>query len=576
LSSIFSVARVLGFQGTDLSKDYTVAACAKHFAAYAFSESGRDYNTVDIGTYTLHNMVLPPFKAVTESGVATFMNSFNLINGTPSSANSYLQRDLLKGKWGFKGFVVSDWGSIEEVVNHGAAKDLKKAAELCFNAGSDMDMESDAYLPYLEELVKEGKVDESLIDDAVRRILKIKYKLGLFDDPYRYSDIKREKELVYSKENRAIAREVAKRSIVLLKNENQLLPISKNTKSIAVIGPLANDKDIPLGSWRAKAISNSAVSLLEGIQSAVSSNITINYAKGCNLSISERSFAQELVFEENDKSGFPQAVNAAKKSDVVVLALGEDCWQSGEARSQTDIRLKGLQLELFEAIRKVNKNVVVVLMNGRPIAIPEIAEKADAILETWFAGSEAGNAIADVLFGDYNPSGKLTMSFPRNVGQCPIYYNHMNTGRPSPSGNVFWSHYTDAQNTPLYPFGYGLSYTNFEYAEPNLDKESYKLGESVKLSLLLSNIGQAEGEEIVQVYIQAPYAKYARPVKELKAFEKVKLAVGEKKKITFKLNSQDLGYYAPNGDFLIELGIYHIYLGRNSQEVQKLSFTLIE
>jgi len=576
LASIFSLARVQGFQGDDLSDDYTIAACAKHFAAYGFSESGRDYNTVDIGSYTLHNIVLPPFKAVANSGVATFMNSFNIINGTPATANKYLQRDLLKGEWKYEGFVVSDWGSIEEVAYHGAAKDLKKAAERCLNAGSDMDMESDAYLPYLKELVAEGKVDENLIDDAVRRILKIKYKLGLFDDPYKYSNPEREKERIYNEENRSAARKVAKRSMVLLKNNRQILPLSKEIKSLAIIGPLANDKDVPLGSWRAKAITNSAVSLLKGVKAAVSPNTKINYAKGCDLTVGERSFLQELTYNNNDRSEFSEAIKAAKQSEVVLLTIGEDCWQTGEARSQTDIQLKGLQMELFHAIRKVNKNVVVVLMNGRPIAIPELAEKADAILETWLAGSEAGNAIADVLFGDYNPAGKLTMSFPRNVGQCPIYYNHMKTGRLTPSGNVFWSHYTDAPNTPLFPFGYGLSYTNFTYSQVKIDKESYQLNESIKLSLLLSNTGKYEGEEVVQVYIQAPSASFARPVKELKAFKKIKLAVNEERKIIFELNQKDLGYYSPEGEFLFESGDYNIYVGTNSQEVQKIVVSFIQ
>jgi beta-glucosidase len=575
LASVLSVARVKGFQGENLSENNTIAACAKHFAAYAFTESGRDYNTVDIGTYTLHNIVLPPFKAVAEAGVSTFMNSFNIINGTPSTANPYLQRELLKDHWKFEGFVVSDWASIVEISTHGAAENLKEAALLAIKAGSDMDMESNAYIKHLEDLVKEGKVDEKLIDDAVRRILKIKYKLGLFEDPYKYSNKEREKELIYSKENREASKTVAKRSMVLLKNEKQLLPLSKQIKSIAVIGPLAADKDIPLGSWRAKAVKNSAVSLLEGIQSTVSSKTKINYSKGCNLTIGDRSFLQELSYEENDKSGFPDAIKAAQNSEVVIMAIGEDCWQSGEARSQTDIRLKGQQLDLFNAIRKVNKNIVVVLMNGRPLAIPELAESADAILETWFAGSEAGNAIADVLFGDYNPSGKLTLSFPRNVGQCPIYYNHMNTGRPIAGGNVFWSHYTDSQNTPLYPFGYGLSYTSFTYGDATINTETLKKDESIEIKFSLSNTGKYEGEEIIQLYIQDPKAKYARPVKELKQFKKINLQAGESKEISFTLKAPDLGYYSPTGEFLLETGEYHIFVGRNSQEVQKISFSFI-
>ena len=576
LASVLSVARIKGFQGTDLSANNTIAACAKHFAGYGFSESGRDYNTVDIGYYTLHNIVLPPFKAVAEAGVSTFMNSFNIINGTPSTANPYLQRNLLKNKWNFKGFVVSDWGSIEEISNHGAAENLKEAGLLAIKAGSDMDMESNAYSKYLNELVDEGKVDEKLIDDAVKRILKIKYKLGLFNDPYQYSNIEREKREIYSKENRAASRNVARHSMVLLKNKAQLLPLSKQIKSIALIGPLADSKDIPLGSWRAKAIKNSAVSLLEGIQSAVSAKTKINYTKGCNLTIGDRNFLQELSYEQNDKSGFQDAIKAAQNSEVVIMALGEDCWQSGEGRSQTDIRLKGLQQDLFNAVKKVNKNIVVVLMNGRPLAIPEIAENADAVLETWFGGSEAGNAIADVLFGDYNPSGKLTMSFPRNVGQCPIYYNHMNTGRPTSTNNVFWSHYTDAPNTPLYPFGYGLSYTTFVYGEATINSGEIKKDETIEIKISLANTGKYEGEEVVQLYIQDPKATYARPVKELKQFKKIKLKPDKNIMVSFTLKPEDLGYYSPEGEFLIESGEYHIYVGGNSQEVRQVNFTLID
>lgn len=576
LTSILSVARVKGFQGNDLNNVNTIAACAKHFAAYAFVEAGREYNTVDIGTYTLHNIALPPFKAVAKTGVASFMNSFNIINGTPATANPYLQRQLLKGKWQYNGFVVSDWGSIAEMESHGASEDLKNAAELAVNAGSDMDMESNAYLPYLKELVEEGKVKESIIDDAVGRILKIKYKLGLFEDPYKYSNAEREKKVIYSKESKEIARKVARHSMVLLKNNDQLLPLSKQINSIAVIGPLADDKNTPLGSWRAQAVKNSAISLLEGIKNAVPTTTKINYAKGCDLTIGDRSFRQNLSFKEKDQSKFPEAIKAAKNSEVVIMAIGEDCFQTGEGRSQTNITLKGEQLALFNAVCKVNKNIVVVLMNGRPIAIPELAEHSNAILETWFAGSEAGNAIADVLFGDYNPSGKLTMSFPWSVGQCPIYYNHMNTGRPTSTGNVFWSHYTDSPNTPLFPFGYGLSYTSFTYGDASINTDTLNKEESIEINLSVANTGKYDGEEIVQLYIQDPKAKYARPVKELKQFKKVFIKKGESKQIKFSVKTSDLGYYSPDGEFLIESGKYHIFVGRNSVEVQQISFTLKE
>lgn len=339
---------------------------------------------------------------------------------------------------------------------------------------------------------------------------------------------------------------------------------------------MADDKNSPLGSWRAQAIKNSAVSLLEGIENAVAPGTKINYAKGCDLAIGDRNFKDELVFGKENKKQIAEAVLTAKKSDVIVLALGEDCFQSGEGRSQTYITLKGAQMELYNEIRKLNKKLVVVLMNGRPIAIPEIAETADAILETWFAGSEAGNAIADVLFGDFNPSGKLTMSFPWNTGQCPIYYNHMNTGRPTPTGNVFWSHYTDAPNTALFPFGFGLSYTQFEYGKPSTDKETYKMDEAIHLSLSVKNIGKFDGEEVVQVYIQDPAATYARPVKELKAFNKQIYKTNEEKKIEFKLDKSDLGYYSPEGEFLFKSGLYNIYVGTNSRDVQKFSVKFID
>ncbi len=565
LTTAFALARVKGFQGDDLSDINTIAACAKHFAAYAFVEAGRDYNAAEISDEILHNVVLPPFKAVAENGVATFMNAFNTINGMPATASSYLQRDLLKGEWGFDGFVVSDWNSIGEMMQHGAAKDLKECALKAIEGGSDMDMEALAYTEYLEELVNEGKVDIELINDAVRRILRIKYRLGLFDDPYKYSDVEREKVEVYTAENREAARKVARESMVLLKNEKQLLPISDKVKSIAVIGPLADDKDSPLGNWRAQAIPNSAVSMLEGIKTAAN-GIQVNYAKGCDLATDGRMFHTLLTINTNDRSGFDAAVAAARKSEVVLLAIGEDAYMSGEGRSQTDITLKGLQQELFEAIYKVNKNIVVVLMNGRPLAIPEIAEKAPAILEAWQAGSEAGNAIADVVFGKYNPSGKLPISFPVNVGQVPIYYNHKNTGRPVnnlPTDNL-WSCYTDAPNDPLFPFGYGLSYTNFEYADLKLDKKEIATDGTVEVAVTITNTGKVAGEEVVQLYIRDLVATYARPVRELKGFKKIMLQPGESKTIELSLTPKELGYYYPNGKYVVEPGDFKVFVGGSS------------
>jgi len=576
LASVFAQARVQGFQGDDLSHPFTIAACAKHFAAYAFAEAGRDYNTVEIGDETLHNVVLPPFKAAAETGVATFMNAFNTIQGVPATASRYLQRDVLKGAWNFDGFVVSDWNSIGEMVEHGAAADLKECAFRAITGGSDMDMEARAYIGYLEALVNEGQVDEVLIDEAVRRVLRIKYRLGLFDDPYRYSKVKDEQRMLYTLEHRQAARKVARESLVLLKNDKQLLPIGKEVKSIAVIGPLANDKDSPLGNWRAKATGHSAVSLFEGVQAAVSPRVKVNYAEGCKLSVGKRNFSDAMQFNESDRSGFAEAIALAKQSDLVLLAIGEDCYQSGEGRSQTDIGLKGLQLELFHELYEVNSKIVVVLMNGRPLAIPELAEKAPAILETWHAGSEAGHAIADVLWGKYNPSGKLPVTFPRHVGQCPIYYNFKSTGRPeglSPDW-VLYSCYTDAPNSPQFPFGYGLSYTTFKYTDVSLDQEVIPQDGELTVTVSIRNAGKVDGEEVVQLYIQDVSASYARPVKELKGFKKVMIATGETKEIEFVLTKAELGYYFPNGNYVVEPGRFNVFVGGNSVDLKQVSFVI--
>jgi len=576
LGAAFAKARVEGFQGDDLSSELTLAACAKHFAGYAFSESGRDYNAVEIGGESLHNVVLPPFKAASDARVATFMNAFNTIDGMPATASSYLQRTVLKGQWGFEGFVVSDWNSIGEMIEHGAAADLKEAAFKAIKGGSDMDMEAHAYLNFLKELVESGEVDIKYIDDAVRRILRIKYRLGLFDDPYKYCDIEREKNSIYTKEHLEAARQVARESMVLLKNEGQFLPITENVKSIAVIGPLANDKDSPIGNWRARATANSAVSLLEGIEAAFGDKVKVSYAEGAKLSIGPRNFTDRMIYNETDRSGFKSAVKLAKRSEMVILAIGEDCYQSGEGRSQTDIGLKGLQQELFDEIYKVNQNIVVVLMNGRPLAIPEIAEKAPAILEAWHAGSEAGHAIADLLSGKFNPSGKLPMSFPRHVGQCPIYYNYKNTGRPTGQTPqwVLYSCYTDAPNSPLFPFGYGLSYTTFSYSDLSLDKKEIKPGDAVQVTVKVANTGSVKGEEVVQLYIHDEVATYARPVKELKGFQKIELAPGETRQVTFSLSKEELGYYHPNGTYVVEPGSFKVMIGGSSVETIEAAFAI--
>ena len=560
LGSKIGVARVKGFQGDDLSANNTIAATAKHFAAYGFAESGKDYNTVDVGTSTLYNIIFPPFKAVVENDVKTVMNSFNVINGIPSTANKFLQRDILKGKWGFKGFVISDWGSGMEMVDHGFAKDLTEAAELSANAGSDMDMESYAYITHLKALVESGKVRMSVIDDAVKRILTVKFELGLFDDPYKYCDAKREKELIYHPDHQAAALEMAKKSIVLLKNSNDLLPLKKSQKKIAVIGALANDKNSPLGSWRIGSDDSSAVSFLEGFKKYTNS---YKYAKGADLITEPPTFINELKINETDISGFNEAIQLAKQSEVVIMVLGEHGFQSGEGRSRTKIDLPGVQQQLLEAIYKVNKNIVLVLMNGRPLAIPWADKNIPTILETWQLGSQTGNAIAQVLFGDYNPGGKLPMTFPKSVGQVPIYYNHYSTGRPGPKPEVFWSHYGDESTKPLYPFGYGLSYTKFEYSNLTITAAEQA---TIKVSVMVKNTGKISGEEVTQLYIHDKVASVVRPVKELKGFKKFMLNPGESKVVEFVLTEAELGFYNNEGVFTVEAGDFDVMVGTNSEQ----------
>lgn len=574
LGALMAVARVRGFQGADMGSADTIAACAKHYAGYGFAEGGRDYNTTDFSEQTLRNVVLPPFQAAVDAGVATLMNGFNEIGGTPVTASSYLQRTILKGEWGFNGFVVSDWGSIGELVPHGVAADNGGAASLAIEAGSDMDMESDAYSGHLSALAETGEIDMALIDDAVRRVLRIKFALGLFDDPYRYSDTEREKRWVLSEEMHAASRDIARKSIVLLKNEGSMLPLAKDAGTIAVIGPLADDKDSPLGSWRGQAVADSAVSLLEGIQAAVSPEVEIRHAQGAPLAVGPRSFVREVELNLTDRSGFAAAVATAEGADTVILALGEEAFQTGEGRSQVDVGLKGVQKDLLREILAVNENVVVVLMNGRPLAIPDVATEVPAIVEAWHLGSQAGHAIADVLFGDYNPSGKLPVSFPRHVGQEPLYYNAKNTGRPTPTGMVFWSHYTDSPNSPLFPFGYGLSYTTFEYSALRLSAEQIDRDGSLGVEVTLTNTGERTGTEVVQLYIRDPVASATRPVMELKGFRKVELAPGQSQAVSFELGAEDLAFYTPRGAWEAEPGEFQVFVGTNSAAVQKAGFTL--
>ena len=574
LGAIMAAAQVHGFQGDNLYSLQTIAACAKHFAAYGFVEGGREYNSVDISENTLRNFVLPPFKACADAGVATFMNAFNTIGGVPSTANKHLLRDILKGEWNYQGFVVSDWNSIGELVDHGVAPTKRDAARLAIEAGSDMDMEGNCYINNLKNLVVTGQVDESLIDDAVRRILRVKFELGLFDDPYRYCDAKREKAELLSKKNLEASREVARESIVLLKNEKQLLPLKKSGQKIAVIGDLADDKDSPLGSWRAQAIKGSAVSLLEGLREAVADKSTVKFAQGPVYVKNDPEFTKELQINDSDTTGMAQAVELARKSDVVVMALGENCFQTGEGRSQTTIGLKGLQLSLLKAVYNVNPNVVVVLMNGRPLAVTWTAEHVPSVVEAWELGSEAGNAIADVLFGDYNPSGKLPISFPRAVGQVPVYYNHLSTGRSQKTPTVFWSHYTDQSNDALYPFGYGLSYTHFTYSDLQLSRKMITKDQPLTVSVTIRNDGTYVGIETAQLYIHDCFASVARPVKELKGYQRISLKPGEHKTIHFQLTAADLAFYNAQNKKVAEPGKFEIWVGTNSAEGLKDSFIL--
>lgn len=571
LGSKIAIARVKGFQG-DLTSNKNVIACTKHFAGYGFAESGRDYNTVIASEETLQNIILPPFKATVEANVKTFMNSFNELNGIPATGNSFLQRDILKGDWKFDGFVVSDWGSINEMIAHGYAKDSKHASEIASNAGSDMDMESYAYVENLAKSVREGKVKESVINEAVKRILRVKFEMGLFENPYKYCDEQRERETIGKAQFHDDVLDIAKKSIVLLKNQNQLLPLAKEGKKIAVIGALANDKTSPLGSWRIGADDETAVSVLEGLKKYTGNQIT--YTKGADVAVGRTQFVWETKINTTDKSGFPEAIQTAKNADVVIMVLGEHGLQSGEGRSRTDITLPGVQQELLEEVYKVNPNIVLVLNNGRPLAIPWADKHIPAIVEAWHLGTQAGNAIAQVLYGDYNPSGKLPMTFPRNVGQLPIYYNYKNTGRPvmNEPESVFWSHYIDQPNTPLYPFGYGLSYTKFEYSNLKLSSNSFSKDGKIEVSVEVKNTGKSKGKEVVQLYIRDMVGSFTRPVKELKGFEMIELEPNQSTRVDFVIDEKMIEYYTVNAKWEAEPGDFKVFVGTNSLDVLEKDF----
>ncbi|WP_420574608.1 beta-glucosidase BglX [Kordia sp.] len=573
LGSKIASARVQGFQGNDLADENSIAACAKHFAAYGFSEAGKEYNTVDIGTSTLYNTVLPPFKAAADSGVKTFMNSFNELNGVPVTGSEFLQRDILKGAWNFEGFVVSDWASINELIFWGHAKDKREAAIIASRAGSDLDMEGYVYVRELVKLVEEGVVKESIVDDAVRRILKVKFELGLFDNPYKYCDPVNEEKVIGHKKHHEAVLDVAKKSIVLLKNEGNLLPLKKEGQKIALIGPLAADKNSPLGSWRIASDDNTAVSVLEGMKKYTGNTLT--HKKGLDLVVGHTAFIEEVVVNNTNRDGMDEAVETAKSADVVVMVLGEHGFQSGEGRSRTNLDLPGLQQELLEAVFAVNKNIVLVLNNGRPLAIEWAAKNIPTIVEGWQLGTQSGNAIAQVLYGDYNPSGKLPMTFPRNVGQVPIYYNYKSTGRPeNTNDNVFWSHYIDVENTPLYPFGHGLSYTTFEYSNFKVHGSEFAIGDEIKVTVDVTNTGNYDGKEVIQLYIRDLHASTTRPVRELKGFELTHFNKGETKTIEFTLTDKELGFFNNQGKYIVEAGDFEVFVGGSSTATLKDSFIL--
>ena len=561
LGSVMARARVRGFQGSDYSASDRVVACAKHWVAYGAAEAGRDYNTTDMSETRLREVYFPPFKAAVDAGVGTLMSAFNDLNGVPASANPFTLTKVLRDEWKFDGFVVSDYTSVEELIKHGVAANGREAAREALSAGVDMEMVSRLYNQHVAELIKQRKLSQPTIDEAVRRILRVKFRLGLFDKPY--TDESLERRVIFAPANVAAAREIAARSMVLLKNDN-VLPLDKSVPSIALIGPLADSRQDMIGSWSGDGRAEDAVGLLQGIKAKVP-QAKINYAKGCEINCDKAD-------------GFDEAVRAAKESDVVILAVGESAQMSGEASSRSSIDLPGRQLDLVKAVQATGKPTVVVLMNGRPLAINWIAENTPAILETWFAGTQAGNAIADVLFADVNPAGKLPITFPRSVGQIPIYYNHMNTGRPPDPNSKWTSKYLDIPWTPLFPFGYGLSYTQFKISNLQLSAQRIRSDGTLTVSAEMENIGKRRGDEVVQLYIRDVAASVTRPVKELKGFQRLTLQPGEKRRVEFTLTSEQLGFYNRQMRFVVEPGEFRVMVGSSSEDVDLIeaSFEIVE
>ena len=588
LGSQIAAAMVRGYQGTDLSKDNTLMACVKHFALYGAAEGGRDYNTVDMSFNKMYNEYLPPYKAAIDAGAGSIMSSFNTINGIPATGNKWLLTDLLRQQWGFKGFVVSDYTSVNEMTNHGMG-DLQQVSALALNAGLDMDMVGEGYLTTVKKSLTEKKVTQKQIEDACRRILEAKYKLGSFENPYRYCNAERAMKEILTPDKKNAAKEFATHSFVLLKNNNQVLPLKKSG-TISLIGPLANDQSNMLGTWAVSGNSSLAITVLDGIKNS-GNNMNVLYAKGANIS-DDSNFAKKInvfgtridIDKRSSHEMIDEALSVAGRSDVIVAVIGEASEMTGESSSRSSLNIPESQQNLLKELKKTGKPLVLVIMAGRPLILEWEAKIADAILYVWHAGQEAGNAVSDVLFGKYNPSGKLTTSFPRNVGQIPVYYNHLNTGRPNEGDEFhkFSSNYLDVENSPLYPFGFGMSYTSFAYSDIRLSNRSMQKNGNIMASVDVTNTGNYDGEEIVQLYIRDMVGSIARPVEELKGFQKIMLKKGETKQVSFQLTQKDLSYYIiePNGTgkprFIAEAGDFKVFIGGNSRDLKAADFKLVQ
>jgi beta-glucosidase len=576
---------VQGYQGDDLSKNNTILSCVKHFALYGAPEAGREYNTVDMSRIRMYNDYFSPYKAAVDAGVGSVMASFNEIDGIPATGNKWLLTDVLRNQWGFKGFVVTDYTGINEMIDHGMG-DLQKVSALALTAGVEMDMVGEGFLTTIKKSYDEGKITLAQIENATRLILNAKYDLGLFQDPYRYCDLKRAQTEIFTKSNRAEARKIASESMVLLKNENQLLPLKKSG-TIALIGPLADAKENMAGTWSVATKQENSVSLLAGLKEVLGANAKVLYTKGSNLdydaALEERAtmFGKTLHRDtRTNEEMLNEALKIANQSDVIIAALGEAAEMTGESSSRTNLEIPKAQKDLLQALVKTGKPVVLVLFNGRPLVLNQENESVPAILDVWFAGSEAGLAIADVLFGSENPSGKLTITFPRSVGQIPIYYSHKNTGRPLGNKNgvfeKFRSNYLDERNEPLFPFGYGLSYTTFEYSNLKISASKISPSETLTLSIDVTNTGNFDGKEVVQLYIRDMVGSVTRPVRELKGFQKVSIRKGEKKTVTFQIKEEDLKFYNSDLQFIAEPGQFEIFVGGNSDAELKVLFELVK